>query len=178
MLPGWAQRRASLPKRSASVNTACSKLCLITRNKRNTRDPICHKRYFKHYCRSTNTEGWLWDGNDTVNSPVSQNLAASLTVEGARILSSINMLTFLCISHRLLQDHPLSLPPWNIKYMTQEGVSHATYTDCIQVPLFKLQSCCLKPFQGKCECGVQLRGSCIRGTTGLQKLWDFLFLFS
>lgn len=59
MLLGWTKRRASLPKRSTSVNTACRKLCLITRNKRKTRDPICHKRCFKHYCRSRNTEGWF-----------------------------------------------------------------------------------------------------------------------
>lgn len=42
-------KRGFPPKeRSASVNTACSKLSPITRSKRKTRDPICHRRCFKH----------------------------------------------------------------------------------------------------------------------------------
>lgn len=144
MLLGWAQRRASLPKRSASVNTACSRLCLITRSKRITREPHLPQKVFQTLLQEQEHRELVlrWEGQSKF--PEACSSIDDRTVEGARILSSIKMLTLLCTGSCRITSLPCLL--WNINYMLQDGASQATYTDCIQVPPFKLLP---ETFQGE-----------------------------
>lgn len=62
--------------------------------------------------------------------------------------------------------------------MLQDGASQATYTDCIQVPPFKLHSCCLKPFQGEVWVWSTAKRKLHQGNNRLaETMGFFIFIF-
>lgn len=113
---------------------------------------------------------WEWEGQFPC-APEACSITGHRAVEGTRLLSSIKMLTFLCISHRLLPGSPpfpASLGIWNI--CCKKGHHRPPTQTTFKFLLSSCRAAAWNLFRGKCECGVQLRGSCTRGTTGLQKL--------